>query len=263
MESARKQLEEVESLAQVVSEAKAEFEKDIEETWAPLQAGTFPPKEWRARQKAIARASERLTQAAIPASLAAAVPLALKERPESRTDFAAQAVEHAESALREHVASITVQLDSHQATVDAQTQAVATTEGEVKAAQAELDATVQAQIEAENAWVDADSVVRDLKSKIGSFAQKSEQLDAELVASKASLEKLQSLVGRFEGLRESAEVQPMETAAEASGDVSTEAPADKSVDIAAQLPAELPAEAPAESAEAEGHHVVSAESLAA
>jgi len=263
MESARKKLEEVESLAQVVSEAKVDFEKEIEEIWVPLKSGTFPPKEWRARQKAIARASEILTQAEIPASLAAAVPIALKERLESRTDFGAQAIEHADIALREHIASIATQLEGHQATVESQTQAVAKAEGEVKAAEAELAATLNAQIEAENTWVDADSAVRDLKVAIGSFGETGEQLDSELMASRTSLEKLQSLVGRFEGLRASTEVQPMDAVAEVPKDVSAEVLAHKVEDMAAQPPADPPADVPADSVESEGHHAVSTESSAA
>jgi len=263
MESARKKLEEVESLAHIVSEAKVGFEKEIEETWMPLKAGAFPPKEWRARQKAIEHASELLTQAEIPASLAAAVPLVLKEKLESRTDFSAQVVEHADIALREHVASIATQLEGHHATVDSQTQAVAKAEGELKAAEAELAATLNAQIEAENTWVDSDSAVRDLKAAIGSFAEKSEQLDAELTASKISLEELQGLVGRFEGLRASTEVQSMDAVAEEPKDVSAEALAQKVEDVTPQAPAEPPVDAPSDSAEAEGGRAASTESSAA
>mmetsp|Transcript_29340 Transcript_29340/g.74036 ORF Transcript_29340/g.74036 Transcript_29340/m.74036 type:complete len:430 (+) Transcript_29340:74-1363(+) len=246
MESARKKLEEVESLAHIVSEAKVGFEKEIEETWMPLKAGAFPPKEWRARQKAIARASGLLAQAGVPESLAAAVPLALKEAVAARTDFVGTVIEHAEMALHEHIASITSQIEEQQASIDSQTQVIVAAEGEAKAAEAELDATMQACIDAENTWVDADAVVRDVTAAIAGFGKKGEQLDAELAASKASLDKLQSLVGGFEGLRDVTEAQPKDAAAEPLKDISAEEPEEKPADSAGQPPAECSAEAAAD-----------------
>mmetsp|Transcript_30856 Transcript_30856/g.77996 ORF Transcript_30856/g.77996 Transcript_30856/m.77996 type:complete len:431 (+) Transcript_30856:114-1406(+) len=246
LEVAGKKMEEVKSLAQIMSDAKAEFEKELGETWAPLKAGSFPPKEWRARQKAIARASGLLAQAGVPESLAAAVPLALKEAVAARTDFVGTVIEHAEMALHEHIASITSQIEEQQASIDSQTQVIVAAEGEAKAAEAELDATMQACIDAENTWVDADAVVRDVTAAIAGFGKKGEQLDAELAASKASLDKLQSLVGGFEGLRDVTEAQPKDAAAEPLKDISAEEPEEKPADSAGQPPAECSAEAAAD-----------------
>merc|ERR1711957_1164615 len=112
---------------------------------------------------------------------------------------------------------------------------------------AELDATMQAMIDAENEWVEVDSMIRDLKAVIGGFGEQTAQLDTELEASKASLEKLQSLAVQFEGLRDTIAEQQSDTVpvpvVDAAIEVSADAVTEPSVDSTAQQPMNPTAEA--------------------
>jgi len=200
LEALQKEVTETERSIAESTAAKDKFESVFAETWPALRDGTFSAKDWRARNKAVGVIVPMLTGA--PESLRSGLSQALKERPDARGQFAQKTIEYAETAFQDQIAGMTAEIGRL-------TAALETARASVEQADAKLQADVKAKdqawetsIAAENAWVEADSEVFNVKSQINNFDSDQKARGREVDLQKALQERLRELITEFEALRD-------------------------------------------------------------
>jgi len=182
--------------------AKDTFEKESSEVFPVLKEANYPAKEWRLRNKTISRLSQLLEESSAPESLIAAAKIAFKDKAEARGEFAVATVDATEACLKAHVESCSQGIAEAGSKVEELRIDVAAKDDVAKNSQSELDAAQEAMISADNEWVEADSMVLDLKNVIKHFDQTDKDLAAELAACQASFQRFQDLMGKFQTVRD-------------------------------------------------------------
>merc|ERR1712083_281744 len=109
---------------------KLERDTFFADTWTKLKEGAFPTanKGYRVRNKAIDSVVRLCKDESAEESLTVALPLALKEKPESRAFIANQAVDFVDALLRKSMAEVQARVDGHDGIVAEKNNAVAAAE---------------------------------------------------------------------------------------------------------------------------------------
>jgi len=200
LENAQKEIADTERQIAMKTAAKTKFEATFSDSWPALRDGTFSPKDWRARNKVVGVLVPMLTSA--PESLRSGLAQALKEKPESRGRFAQKTIEYAENAFQEHIAEMTREITSLDSAVEGARALIAQTEVQLQADTSRKDSAWEASIVAENAWVEADSEVFNVKGQIKSFERSQAARLREVDNQKALQKRVNELVANFESLRD-------------------------------------------------------------
>jgi len=214
LEAAKKEVAETESHIVVNTADKEKFEATFAESWPPLRDGTFSTKDWRARNKLVGVVVAMLTTA--PESLRSGLSQALKEKPEARGQFAQKTIEYAEAAFQEHIAGMAAEISRLSSALEAARASVEQAESRLQADTTAKDQAWETSIAAENAWVEADSEVFNVKSQIANFDSNQAAKYREVDMQKALQERLRELIADFESLRDC-------TGVDAAGDEPAEA----------------------------------------
>jgi len=258
--AAKTALASAESAAQAKEEAARAAEGVVGDEWIVIKDGALAGKDWRARDKHIKKVVALLGEATAPASLCAAAPATLKERPENRGPFAKATVDHTEQALHNHVAALLAERDAALAAIKlTEAQAVAAAHSAVEEASSRVSVAQDASISAQNAWVDANARVSGLMSE--KLAERREEVAAQLEGARAAEKNFQAVLATFEastappaaGADSPAEHEATATAPPAAGADSPAAP--ETADTAAAAAAPDPAAAAPAAAEAEAAQV--------
>lgn len=199
---------------QEVSGKKEAFEAEVEQVLPALKEGNFAPKDWRLRQKAIARLSHLLEQSDAPESMVAGAQLAFKDKPESRGQFAVKTVEATEACLKTYSQALAQAIIGASEKSEELRGDVVAKEEVAKASQSEYEAAMDALITADNEWADAESEVVGLKKSIQGFGPREEDLAAELRGRQTSFERFQELMRQFESFRDQLPAPALEVVAE-------------------------------------------------
>jgi len=213
--AAQKEVAETESSIAASTAAKEKFETTFAESWPPLRDGTFSTKDWRARNKMVGVIVPMLTNA--PESLRSGLSQALKEKPEGRGQFALKTIEYAEAAFQEHIAGMAAEIGRLNSALEAARASVEQAQLRLQADTAAKDQAWETSIAAENAWVEADSEIFNVKSQITNFDSNQAAKYAEVDMQKALQERLRELIADFESLRDFSGVEA------AAGDETAEA----------------------------------------
>jgi len=202
--------------AKTADEEKQAGEKDrdeyaagLAELWVPLKNGEIAGKQWREREKMLGRLESKMKVAGAHPSLLAALPVALKLKPDARSDFAQATVVHAEELYSQHLELLKQRVEQLAAQVSARAASVTEAEGGVKAAQEALDAAMDADIAAQNAWVEVASEETMHEAKMKTLDPRSAQLDEELAQARSEVASLQEVLDSFEALRPVGAMQKM------------------------------------------------------
>jgi len=201
LEAARKKVEEAEGERQSMQNTREEFEAGITELWSPLKASELQGRQWREREKLLAKLSEKLQCVGVEQSLQKALLVALKINVTQRGEFAQSTVSYAEEAYLKHVADLKERFDNFGEEVSTRTAAVAEAGDRVAAAQAAVDMACEASIVAQNAWVDETTVESDHRAKTKTFAPTAEKIVAKLSSAQAALAQHQEVFDSFIRLR--------------------------------------------------------------
>jgi len=200
LEQSQKDVSETErGIAENLS-AKEKFETTFNDMWPALRDGEFSSKDWRSRNKNVGVIVPMLTSA--PESLRAGLSQALKEKPESRGQFARKTVECAEAAFQEHIAAMGTEISRLTSVLEAGRAAVAQAEGKLEADTKAKDEAWERSIAAENAWLEVDAEISNLKNQLANFENNQAAKYREVDSQKAQQERLRDLVADFEALRD-------------------------------------------------------------
>lgn len=201
VEEDRTKLSDVEAQVKTATESRSQYEQQVTSCWPMLKDVTFDKRDWRGRNKAIETIVECLGKGQAEGSLMAALPPSLKvASPEVRDEFARRAVEHAEAALHNQIAKMSQGIQQLQEKVGEQGAVVYRSGERVKEAQALVDAALQATIDAEKAWLKAETRTTDLQKTASSVAVGQRELSSKVDAEKAALASFQDLVAKFNAL---------------------------------------------------------------
>jgi len=192
----------LEQHSKTLAEARAHFEAEIAEAWVPTRDGTFSPKDWRSRQRAITRVVACLNAAHAPESLGVAAQGVLKEKPEVRGAFGLVALEHCEKAFAHFLHSSQAEIDEQNRTDENQALAVAAASQVVADDRAKSEAQADLQIAAENRWCDAASESGDIAEEINQATVVAEKLALKLQKAQGALSELQGLSATFLAMRD-------------------------------------------------------------
>jgi len=177
------------------------FAAGLAELFVPLKNSEIVGKQWREREKMLGRLSDKMQLAGASSSLLAALSAALKLKSDTRSGFAQATVAHGEELYMRHIACLKEKVDNFCAEISAC--AAAVTEGEAcaKAAQEALDLATEADISAQNVWLEATSESSDHEAKMEVFGPKVEQLESELQQARLQVGSLEEVFNSFEALR--------------------------------------------------------------
>jgi len=238
VEAAKTALKEEQAKAEAIAQAlqtiqadKEEYEKAMEELWAPLKACSFAGKDWRKRDKAIAQMMDLFKKLDIEQSLAESIPIAFKTKVEARGAFAGIALDAGEARVQAYFQGLDEKKVQSEGEAAEQTKAIASAEATVAAATDAYNTAMEESIVAENEGLDADSKVTELKGEIEEFGPKSAELAAALDAAKGSLGSCLKLLAKFQALK-----------------ARSNAPAEEPASAAAEEPPAAAAEEPAAAA---------------
>merc|ERR1719296_147722 len=204
LESEQMKVAQVQEQISVTRQMQHEFQQRVTGVWEQLMANSFDPVDWRLREKAVEGVVDCLQLADVEPSLLAALPVVLKrdEPPEERNDFAVQAIERANLVLKSHLEKLTTQIEELEEEAKHRLEIAAAAEAELQKANAILDQTSTASVEAHNAWISVDEKVRELKTAIHTYPQQEMHLSTRRRSRRATLETFQGLVVTFEQMVE-------------------------------------------------------------
>jgi len=227
LEVARKAVEaaDVEKLG--LEKARDDFAAGLTELWEPLKNSEISGKQWREREKMLARLAENMKLAGIEPSLLAALPVALKIKMEARSPFAQITLTHAEELYLQHVEVMKQKVDSFGDEVSARAKALSDAEAARTAAQESLDAVLEADIAAQNAWLEVAIEDSDHKSKMESHGPAAAKVQDQLKLARAEVTDIREVFGSFEALRPVDAV--LKKVAEISSPKEESAPADENM----------------------------------
>jgi len=212
----------------------ADFVQGLTDLWAPLKNSEIT--QWRARDKFLQRLADKLKVVGVPEALMQALPVALKIKVDTRSEFGKLTVAHGEELYSKHVDALKEKLDNFGQELQSRAEAVAAAEASAKAAQEALDTAMQTSIDAQNAWAEEQTGEHEHSQKMKGHGPAVKACDAKLDEAKTALGALQEVVSKFEAVR------PVEGALKTMAGPVEEAPA------AAEAAA--PADVPMESTEA-------------
>lgn len=201
LEAARKKVEDAEAERQSMQKTREEFEAGLTELWSPLKASELQGRQWRERDKLLAKLLEKLKCIGVEQSLQTGLLAALKINVSQRGEFAQSTVSYAEEAYLKHTAALKERVDNFGEEVSARSAAVADAGARVAAAQAAVDMACEVSIVAQNAWVDETSVESDHSAKTATFAPTAEKITAKLSSAQAALAQHQEVLDNFLRLR--------------------------------------------------------------
>jgi len=203
--------EKVASIAGDKAEAEAkrsEFDQVMQGDFVKLKNSEFPNKEWRARNKTIARVLEHFGHAEVSQSLLDALPVALKTIAADRGKFALVVVEHADAAVNDQMEKMTAAIGALDAAAAEQTRAVAGAEQAIAAAEEVGKVAWQEMVDAENAWVEEQGKKDAETATVKSAAPKAQELVEQVEKACRAMERFNGLRAHFDALVEPAAPQP-------------------------------------------------------
>lgn len=216
-----------------------DFVTGLAELFAPLKNSELAGTQWRARDKLMARLLEKLKVIGVAEALMQGLPVALKMKVDTRSDFAKLTVTHGEELYTKHMQALTENVDNFGQTIMNYAKAVAAAEASAKAAQEALNAATETSIDAQNAWVAETTVDAVHRTKMAGHAPAAKAVTEQIEAATSKLAHFGGVVGGFEALR------PVAAALKViAGD--EDAPAEASAGVPMEAAAEAaPAEATA------------------
>jgi len=187
---------------------RSEFDQAMQADFTKLKNSEFPNKDWRARNKTIARVLEHFGHADVCQALLDALPVALKTAAADRGPFAVAAVEHAEAAAKDYMERMVAAIGAFDAPAAAQAKEVADAEQAVAAAELVGKAAFQEMVDAENAWVEEQGRKDDETATVNSAAPRAEALARSVEEASRALERFHALRAQFVDLAELAAPRP-------------------------------------------------------
>merc|ERR1712176_577901 len=149
------------------------------------------------RTKAMKSLTALLEPTDAPESLKLALSLALKQKTDSRTMFAEKTVEHAEQALKEHIASLGAKVEGLEAKNAQVLEAVGQAEGALKEAEQKLQEAQDGSVAAENEWCAEETAAVHAKEACDKLQEEADVSARALAESKAALEAVRELNAKF------------------------------------------------------------------
>jgi len=201
LEAARKKVEDAEAERLSMQKTREEFEAGLTELWSPLKASELAGRQWRERDKLLAKLLEKLKYIGVEQSLQTGLLVALKTNVTQRGEFAQSTVSYAEEAYLKHMAALKERVDNFGEEVSARTAAVAEAGATVAAAKAAVDKACEVSIVAQNAWLDETTVESDHSAKTVTFAPMAEKIMAKLSSAQAEVAHHQEVLDNFMRLR--------------------------------------------------------------
>jgi len=179
---------------------RTEHESLVKEAWEPLKAGEVTGKQWREKNRMIARVMTVMEQIGIEESLRSSLPMALKSQLKERGDFANKAISFCDGELQEQLASLVQKIDSHDGEVNHCADAVKANEETVQAADG-LHQNKQGELStAEGELTEAKQVHMTAVKTTEALSAKETELSDVMGKAKAELEGVSALLARFESL---------------------------------------------------------------
>jgi len=212
--SAQKAKEDGVAEAEALVAKKAEADQVLEQDWQALVAATFQGKDWRKRAKSTKTVQELLRSWSAAESLLAGVGAAVALKPDDRGAFAAKSIEYASGLFEKELKGMGEKIAGAEDTKAKLEAGIADAEAAVKSAEEAESEALAVAMNADNAWAEAESAVRELQDS--NWPRKFKELDRKLDAAKASLAAVAALVGKVVEMDEREEVPepaPQEEAA--------------------------------------------------
>lgn len=216
--AARQRGEERTAEVKALEARRAALQASLAECWEPLEGGGFTGREWRKRDKAIARIAELLREFDAPESLQQGACTAFRTKTEERGRFAQQALVYAKAAFSEQIEGAKAKAAALEVEAAAGAQAVEEATTAVQVAEAREDAALEAAMEADSAWAQAESRALELRDGLRAFGPRAHALAQKLDGAKAALADAARVAAKLAALDE-----PPATAG--PGAPGTEAPA--------------------------------------
>lgn len=189
--------EQAEAAIVQAAESKTEFDGKVEAQLPPLKEGSFAKKDWRLRQKVITQLMALFSSTAAPQSLQNALPVALKDGPESRSAFAARAIEMGESLLKARSIELEDAAEAARCAAANVREAVALAEARTMETIVTRDAAQQDCINKENEWLEAEVALSAARKVVDACPEELQHVKESLVDAKASLQRLCAAVENF------------------------------------------------------------------